>query len=372
MHKSSIAPSAIQTLFDSAANAANKGQAQWFTPIEWARVLALPLNDYRPVIADLTCGNGQLLAGASRKSVLLGCEIEPLHQDGPFVTSDITRFYPLLCSVNWKGDTFVLNPPWDLHWYREPLSKLAESECPAVREAFTVHDGRTSRDTIDSTIATLCMALDRSSSFGEGLLIANEATLQRLLFAPNAPHRTLVSHIWAHLIIPGNICMNKAGTSEFQTGVIYFARGHTRGPQATHALPASSLETAMEILKEWEHQRYTLRFGPEAVSYLKTDDTETLWLAAGEEQLRINGCSRSPLFNIWLDTDTGTIRTYLNLFDTASGRVDKAGAAALHGLNGRQPIQLGRATKPTSGIAGCRRCRWPSARSWRTATGLEG
>jgi hypothetical protein len=33
MHKSYIAPSAVQTLFDSAANAASKGQAQWFTAV---------------------------------------------------------------------------------------------------------------------------------------------------------------------------------------------------------------------------------------------------------------------------------------------------------------------------------------------------
>jgi len=305
MNKSSVAASAVQTLFDSAANAANKGQAQWFTPVEWARVLSLPLNDYRPVITDLTCGNGQLLAGASQKSVLLGCEIEPLHQNEHFVTGDITRFYSLLCSVNWKCDSFVLNPPWDLHWYREPLSKLADSECPAVREAFAAHDGRTSRDTIDSTVATLCMALDRSSSFGEGLLIGNESTLQRPLFSPQAPHRALVTHIWAHLIIPGNIC--KAG--DFQTGVIYFARGHDSGPQATHRLAAGSLELAAETLTEWKRRRYTLREGPEAASYLKTNDTETLWQAAREEQIRADGLSHSPLFNIWLDTDTSTIRT---------------------------------------------------------------
>jgi hypothetical protein len=198
MLKSSIAPSAIQTLFDSAANAAEKGQAQWFTPIEWARVLSLPLNDYRPVITNITCGNGQLLRGAvggpqKQKSVLLGCDIDSSLDGGPHtVSADITRFYPLLCSVNWQADLFVLNPPWDLHWYRSNLDQtLSDSNCPAVRDAFTAHDGRTSRDTIDSTVATLCMALDRSSAFGEGFLIGNEATLQRLLFTKHAPHAAL-------------------------------------------------------------------------------------------------------------------------------------------------------------------------------------
>jgi hypothetical protein len=57
------------------------------------------------------------------------------------------------------------------------------------------HCDRTERDTIDSTIVTLCMALDRSSSFDEGLLIGNVATLQRLLFAPNAPHRAHFAYL---------------------------------------------------------------------------------------------------------------------------------------------------------------------------------
>jgi hypothetical protein len=57
------------------------------------------------------------------------------------------------------------------------------------------HCGRTARDTIDSTIVTLCVALDRSSTFGEGLFIGNEATLQRPLFAPNAPHRAYFAYL---------------------------------------------------------------------------------------------------------------------------------------------------------------------------------
>jgi hypothetical protein len=366
MHKSSIAPSAIQTLFDSAANTASKGQAQWFTPFEWARVLSLPLNDYRPVIADLTCGNGQLLQGAAegrwqmedgknRKPVLLGCDLEtpsPVSQllSANFITADVTRFYPLLCAVDWKCDSFVLNPPWDLHWYREPLAKLAESECPAVREAFAAHDGRTSRDTIDSTIATLCLALDRSSSFGEGFLIGNEATLQRLLFVKDAPHRSLVEHIWAHLAIEGNICSDKAGPSgtDFQTGVIWFARGHSQGPSFNQTLTNADVKPddkdlpglVRRVCQRLKDDRIYHRNGPHAAIYLHTKTTQELWQAAREEQLRIDGSGKLPPFNIWFDSAAGVIRTCLNLFDTVSGRVDKTAAAALHALNGRQPIQL--------------------------------
>ena len=301
MHKSSIAHSAIQTLFDSAANTANKGQAQWFTPVEWARILSLPLNDYRPVIADLTCGNGQLLAGASAghqsewwpsARTGLGCDLEipspmPHILSTNFVTADVTRFHPLLCAVDWKCDCFVLNPPWDLHWYREPLAKLAESECPAVREAFAAHDGRTSQDTIDSTIATLCLALDRSSSFGEGFLIGNESTLQRLLFARDAPHAALVEHIWAHIAIEGNICSHKVGQSDFHTRIIWFARGHARGSSFNQTLMRTGIRPddkdllglVTRICKQLKDERLLRRSGPEAASYLHTKNSQELYLA---------------------------------------------------------------------------------------------
>ena len=365
MHKSSIAPSAIQTLFDSAANAASKGHAQWFTPVEWARVLSLPLNDYRPVITGLTCGNGQLLAGAvggpeKQKTALLGCDIDSSALNGGphTVSADVTRFYSLLCAVDWRADMFVLNPPWDLHWYREPLLKLAESECPAVREAFAAHDGRTSRDTIDSTIATLCLALDRSSVLGEGFLIGNEATLQRLLFAKDAPHRSLMEHIWAHIAVEGNICFEKAIRSDlwpsarigtdFKTGVIWFARGHAQGPLFNQSLTNADFKPddkdlpgrVRRVCQRLKEDRISHRHGPHAAIYLHTKTTQELWQAAREEQLRVDGSGKLPPFNIWFDESTGVIRTYLNLFDSASGRVDKTAAAALHALNGRQPIQL--------------------------------
>jgi len=389
MRKSSIAPSAIQTLFDSAANAASKGQAQWFTPVEWARTLSLPLNDYRPVIADLTCGNGRLFAGA--KSIVrrddvtqLGCDLEtPSPMPHPlaanFVSADITRFYPLLCAVDWKCDAFVLNPPWDLHWYREPLSRLADSECPAVREAFAAHDGRTSRDTIDSTIATLCIALDRSSTVGEGFLIGNEATLQRLLFAKGAPHAALVQHIWAHIAIEGNICCNKAGPSgtDFQTGVIWFARGHSRGPTLNRAFANSNLRPddkdlpglVRRVCTQLKSDRLLQRDGPEAASYLRTQNCQELWQAAKEEHEREQGFSKLPPYNIWLDHDapggTPAIRTHLNLFDSV--RVDKTAAAALHALNGRQPIQLVVQRSQRQALLDAVKCGSP----WRVDPALE-
>ena len=70
-------------MLDSAANAVHKGQAAWFTPAAWAEALALALPSYRPVMVDLTCGNGQLLAGAAAPGTFhrLGCDIEALPDD---------------------------------------------------------------------------------------------------------------------------------------------------------------------------------------------------------------------------------------------------------------------------------------------------
>lgn len=341
MLKNLINPSVVQALFESAANAADKGQSQWFTPLEWAKILALPLARYRSAVADLTCGNGQLLAGASKRAELLGCDIEKT-TDG-IVHADVTKFHALLRAVNWKCDLFVLNPPWDLHWYKSSrtatigtpagLAALAESQLPAVCAAFDAYDPRLGRDTIDSTIATLCIALDCCSEFGEGFLIANEATLKRLIFSPAAPYRVLAQHIWAHLTIQGNICQAK-GRTDFVTAVIYFARAPQSRPFKDHC---STFESAKATCEQLKSRRMEFRKGPEATSYMHTKNCAELWQAAADEYKART--SPLPHYNIWLD-ENGIIRTFLSLFDEHSGRVSKDEAAELYALNGRKPIQL--------------------------------
>ncbi len=51
--------------------------------------------------------------------------------------------------------------------------------------------------------------IDACSPYSEGLLIANQTTLQQLIFAAGAPHSALVNHIWAHMAIDGNICQTQ-------------------------------------------------------------------------------------------------------------------------------------------------------------------
>ncbi len=361
MQRSSIHPSIFQAFFDSASNAADKGQAQWFTPPEWGKVLSRPLARYRPVIVDLCCGDGRLLQSARvRGSQLLGCDIQGedrgskiedgkdrnpssiLHSLSSFVQCDVTHFFTLLHAVKWEADCFVLNPPWDLHWYRERLSPLAHSECDAVREAFAQPDGRLSKETIDSTAATLMMALDRMSHYGEGLLIANEATLQRLILTPDAPHSALAEHVWAHLSVAGNICQTilHSPSSEFRTGILWFSRWHRAGLRADAEGVATNLRDAEQFTDRLAANRSRLRRGPEPSDYQITPDTTSLWQAAAGEWSRLNPNPNLNLnpYHLWLEH--GFIRTNLSLFDTASGRVGKEEAAKLHELMDKQPMQL--------------------------------
>jgi len=346
MRKTSISPAIFQELLESASNAGAKGQAQYFTPTEWAEVLSIPLPKNRPAIVDLQCGNGQLLQAARRHSHLLGCDIDapPSTLDPQnFVHADITKFYPLLKAVRFEADLFVLNPPWDMHWHRDRLLKLYESTCPSAAVAFDAEDGRTSSETIDSTVATTCIALDLCSDYGEFVLIANEATLQRLILGENAPHSALSAHVWAHVVIDGNICIPSTPNprpSDFKTGVIYVARSHTFGRLRESAeRHVATLKEAEHACRELAADRLYLRKGPTLRDIAFTEDTVDKWKAAAEEWTRLNPSTPDarPSYNLWLEN--GVIRTALSLFDAASERF-KDQAQKLFELNGKKPMQL--------------------------------
>lgn len=388
--RAGINPANLQAVLDSAPNAAAKGQAQWHTPVEWSAALACALPAYRPVMVDLTCGTGQLLHGSAAPSThhLLGCDIEafasPIAPSGQdFIPADITRLAPLLKAANWQADCFVLNPPFDLHWYRERLAFLSQSKCWAVEQAFAAHDGRTSRTalppgsessppapspaprapvpgTIDSTIATLCLALDRCSPWGEGCLIANASTIERLLYAPGAPHAKLADHIWARLTIAGNICAPECGrlgrdasdasdseAATFATAVLYFARSHTNGCQRHDQIAlapdgSANLDRTRMACEYLGKSRFHLRAG----NSIRTAEgghspkTADLWSAVALEWRTRESQNRpgDRRWNIWLDVD-GTIATDLTPFEECQP-LKRAQYTALHALKGKHPMQL--------------------------------
>ncbi|MEY2410958.1 MAG: Methylase [Verrucomicrobiota bacterium] len=352
MNRSSISPEILQPYLDSATNAADKGQAQWFTPQAWGRLLGRPLPQFRGTIVDLTCGRGDLLVAARNRTTeeTLGADIDPIDRrlliaSPNFINTDVTLLLPLLREVEFKADLFVLNPPWDLHWHRERLASLAESRIPAVANAFAATDPRLGADTIDSTVATLMFALDLCSDMGEGYIIANAATVTRLILEDGAPHVALRDHVWAVLTVDGNICAPQTKlksslpslpsvSASFRTAILYFAQGHTASPRIF--LHAANIEAAEDLMSRFV--RYH-RDGPEVRDYMFTKDTPTLWSAVREESTRHSSPVTNHSYNVWL-SQSGVIRTFLSLFQQHSVKVDKAAAAALHDINGKRPMQL--------------------------------
>jgi hypothetical protein len=244
-----------------------------------------------------------------------------------------------------------------------PRPQLSLQTLIAAAAAFDRHDGRTSKDTIDSTIATLCLALDRCAPWGEGLLIANAATMERLIFAPNAPHATLAAHIWARVTIDGNICSPVATgvppavdggvpPPVFRTSVLYFARSHTSGVNKIIDLsdPGSSLVTGHSTLLAAARAALAnlgkLRLSHRAGSVIRqfegghTESTADLWSAIGLEYRTVAGCNRpgDQRWNVWLDAD-GTIGTNLTPFQ-ACEPIKKQQYIRLDALKGKHPMAL--------------------------------
>jgi hypothetical protein len=355
MQKSNINPACLQQMLESAANAAEKGQSQFFTPLDFGRYLAQALPAVRPVIVDLNCGAGHLLQASANDStrLLLGNDIDPARPkieglERPRhierITSDITRSYALLAEIDFQADLFVLNPPWRLWWDRDRLKDIPHTECDSVSEAFIkMEEGAyrkgTVDGTIDSTIATLMMALARCSHFGEGLLIANNATLERLIFTPGAPHADLARHIWAHIVVPGNPmtgiddCLWERNDGQpgsgFNTGVIYFARSHYSGPRHIKwtgpqgPLPDRVYRMGSEISRP----------------ALAREDQAENWQALKERLAELAGHAGPTPFNLWL-TAGGRIGANLSVFQEKSVKLDKSEAARLFKLRGRTPMDL--------------------------------
>ena len=341
----------LQEFLESAANAADKGQSQYFTPREFGELCAIPLPKTRPFIGDLNAGACDLLyatANGTTQTLLGsdidGCRVNRLECDKltiQRITADLTLLYPLLSEVNWGCPLFVLNPPWDLHWYRERLKLLGESELAAVADAFKAIDPRLGKDTIDSTVATMMIALDLMPPRGESVLIGNQDTIERLILDPKAPHAALAQHVWANLIIEGNPMTAEAQQTwdkdkPFRTGVIYFARSHTAGCKLI-----ADAKTLGDFKRNAEQasERYRYRSGGEFYSeHQMPQDVVERWKAVADEWKARHDKVRTD-YHIWLDK-SGTIRTHLSVFEKSSARVDKREAQRLFSLQGQRPMQL--------------------------------
>jgi hypothetical protein len=240
----------------------------------------------------------------------------------------VTRLYPWFKEVGFAADLFVLNPPWKLAFYRDRPSDLAESTLPAVRMAFAGIEAGMPRGTIDSTIAMYLMALDLCTPCGEGLLIANNNTLERLLFASGAPHGAAAKHVWARVVVKGNPMTGIQGCQwkeeeQFETGVIYFARDHTTGPRTVQwpDLPDRSYRHGAEVRNE----------------FYVSMTTHELWQAVRDRLASEEGKPKTP-WNLWIEN--GVIHTALSLYEKHSKKINKKEVERLFRLQGRAPMEL--------------------------------
>ena len=343
-----------QELLDSASNAADKGAASFYTPIEFGKILSPLLPNTRTTIVDLTSGNGQLLLSAANETTkgLLGVDIDPVNtvkHGGPLtvnkIVGDLTEVWQLLYEIGFKSDLFVLNPPYGLHWKRERLEVLRHSSLPAVRDAFRAGDSVHNKDNIvDSCIATLMIALELSTVRGEGYMIGNHATLEKLLFKEGARYTALAHHIWGYWVLDGNPMTDAKGNrweEKMQTGIIAFARSHVAG-----MLPEMRKESR-EACKDAEELRFrisqvrreSVRLGVQIHSEHNTvQEGRRLFQAAKDEWATRKGIRKSD-YNIFL-TKTGEIDTYLTLFEQRTVKLDKKELERLDSLKGQRPMNL--------------------------------
>lgn len=359
MQRTKINPEIFDELFRSAANAPDKGQAQFYTPVPFARAIATPLPDARHTLIDLTCGNGQLLAGAVTPSTeaLLGVEIDPAAvrhctrshfkklssfdvDHLAFGPADLLEFAPLLEAAGFRGDLFTLNPPFSLAWPLEKLRWLEGSDVQTVRVTLQslLRSGAT---TIDSTLATYLLALHFMTPDGEGLLIANHKTIQRL-FYDQSPLQPLppALHLWAQLVLEGNPCTGSSRNkfeTESKTAILYFSRQeHPRCCYTGHCteadLPAAA-DRARRARRE-AGRAFTL-----ANSYQFNREARATWEACLTEHHERKAAAGKPRYNLWLSPD-GIICTYVSLFAQKASPEIFEQAKSLHKLNGQTPFAL--------------------------------
>ncbi len=344
--KTGIKPEALQQMLDAASNAAARGQAQFFTPIWLGELIGTKLGKVRPHICDLSSGAGHLLIGASNESTgaLLGIDIDPCRtvaskRNHPGITkivNDVGDTVQMLDNLAWTCGTFVLNPPWSLHFDTAKFEFLLDSDFYQVRESFREFDG----GTIDATAALILCAMHFSTHEGDVVVIANGSTMDR--FFRGGPLAPLANHIWARIDAEGNLMTDAKDDNwgnEFTTSIIFLSRGHYGGCKynPSPAKDRADLEKVFDSCERWR-----IRNAGELMKDYRADpNTETFFRAVKEEvdTLAAIKANRPGGYNIYLNPD-GTISTYLSIYSSKSGKVSTDLATELHKLNGKTPLQL--------------------------------
>ena len=362
----SIHPGNIQHFVDSAKNAIQLGQRQFFTPPDLAEAFcSVFANSSANTATDLMAGNLALLK-ASKRSHACGIDVDERINDlstrAAVYQADITRWYPLAHQARLKHDLLVLNPPFSLQWYLDRLAPLAMSDATGVKETYAL--ACVKGDTIDSTLGTLLIALDSLTTCGEGFMICNADTARRLLGDPlqargasstdHGPrttdhscvaHPSLMENIWCWLDVPGAVYENQNGT--FPTAVLYFSASHGKSvpsdrlPIYLHA-PSADPRTVTQTLATALSARAFAMCGRSNVHDFQTtkwnENFLPTWNAIKEEYHQLYHGTK-PDFNLSLRQD-GTIRSYLDPFRKTAYVHDRDLLQAFRSMDGSSPAAL--------------------------------
>ena len=379
----------LQEFLDSAANAADYGQRQFYTPPSIAAALFRPLPALaRKLTTDLHFGNGAL-ARASGAEVCLGldidarvkAELEPPQDSKWEVTqADLTHWYPIAHEAGLQLPYITINPPFSLRWYSDRLTALADSSLPEVAAAYKAHPQH-----IDSTLASFLIALDRLLPNGEGFMVCNASTARRFFGNPDTGHESrvtgedvshpsssspinpstrdspkathaLMKFIWLWLEIPGKIFDNQQ--TEFDTAVLYFSRSHgatghgsrvntsSTHDSSTHdssrplfltapAADTRAIEQTLMVPEVFQaHHGARFRYDYEFAPFQRIERFRTV---ASEYAERHHG--KRPDWNIAID-DKGRLKTHLTPFQNVSRKIPPALAAKLHAISGQTPVAM--------------------------------
>ena len=320
----------LQQVLDASPDGARLGQQQFYTPETIAEMLARPLTPYRRTITDFQSGRSDLLKGARNGTTenMLGIEIDPRARRAPGTTiiGDCAQVTDLLRKAEADFDLLVLNPPFGIRWPGRFLPPAIDgSDRKNHHAAF-----------VDSTYATWLIAHHLISGCGEGYMIANARTVDRLI-VPCPAYGT----VWARLNVPSffeNISI------DMELSVIYFAADHTR-PGYRTAPETVTLESPDErgierACNEISQMRGRLLKGSTVnYGYMASGLTMERWEIVRAEWRRRQDEAQDKLqHNIWMHG--GEIRTHVTPFQSVSGEVSRDMATELHRLNGKKPMQL--------------------------------
>ena len=338
----------LQEILDSATNAAELGTSSFYTPPGHAEMFTIPLAKFHGACLDFEMGAGNLLRPLTGQ-LKLGVDLDertrkPNGAEGVWQTAcaDVTKLYPLWRDVDFAADTITINPPFSLRWHSERLRGLCESHVEAVA---AVAKEVLRKPTVDSTLASLLIALDRCTSKGEGYMVCNAGTARKFLGDPDAdntaaeaPAAALREHIWLWLTVPGGFFENVL--TDMEVAVIYFSPAHY-GDKPLHLIaPDNSPATLRNLLSTAAAMRYSLRRGA-SLTYQgdSCERTAGKQFDAAKSEYGILWQGKEHPFNIWLGID-GTIQRHLTPFQAASRKVDRNQVNKLNAIQGQRPMAL--------------------------------